>query len=72
MKSDNLGPIGLSNMVVISRYFLQRLEEKSIAIALTLDIGPNNQDLEIQYTVEFEKNEQIDITIKNNEKIILL
>lgn len=72
MKSDNLGPIGLSNMVVISRYFLQRLEEKSIAIALTLDIGPNNQDLEIQYTVESEKNEQIDITIKNNEKIILL
>lgn len=72
MKSDNLGPIGLSNMVVISRYFLQRLEEKSIAIALTLDIGPNNQDLEIQYTVEFEKNEQIDITIKSNEKIILL
>ena len=72
MKSDNLGPIGLSNMVVISRYFLQRLEEKSIAIALTLDIGQNNQDLEIQYTVEFEKNEQIDITIKNNEKIILL
>ena len=64
MKSDNLGPIGLSNMVVISRYFLQRLEEKSIAIALTLDIGPNNQDLEIQYTVESEKNEQIDITIK--------
>ena len=38
-KLDNLEEIGLSIMVVLPESFLRRLEERSIAIALTLDIA---------------------------------
>ena len=34
--------IGLSIMVVLSKYYLQRLEEKSIALSVALNISPKN------------------------------
>ena len=39
-KLYNSGPIGLSIMVVFSECYLQRLEEKSIALSLALNISP--------------------------------
>ena len=39
-KLYNSGPIGLSIMVVLSECYLQRLEEKSIALSFALNISP--------------------------------
>ena len=39
-KLYNSGPIGLSIMVVLSECYLQRLEEKSIALSFTFNISP--------------------------------
>ena len=39
-KLYKLGPIGLSIMVVLSECYLQRLEEKSIALSFALNISP--------------------------------
>ena len=39
-KLYNSGPIGLSIKVVLSEYYLQRLEEKSIALSFALNISP--------------------------------
>ena len=39
-KFYNSGPIGLSIMVVFSECYLQRLEEKSIALSFALNIWP--------------------------------
>ena len=39
-KLYNSGPIGLSIMVVLSECYLQRLEEKSIALSFVLNISP--------------------------------
>ena len=36
----NLGPIGLSIMVVLSESYLQNFEKNAIELALTFDIAP--------------------------------
>ena len=38
--TKNSGPIGLSFMVVLSESYVQNLEQKAIAEALTLNLAP--------------------------------
>ena len=42
---ENVGPIGLSLMVVLSKNYLQHLERKAIAEALTVHIKPEIQEI---------------------------
>ena len=53
-KLDNLGEIGLSVMVVLSESFLRRIEERFIAIALTLDIAQKIKDTSMIATLDFK------------------
>ena len=39
---ENAGPIGLSIMVVLSEYYLQRIEHISIIQALNLNLAPKS------------------------------
>ena len=73
-KLYNSGPIGLSIMVVLSECYLQRLEEKSIALSFALNISPKTfkryvDDSHVRFENKQESLQFLEILNKQDSSI---
>ena len=73
-KLYNSGPIGLSIMVVLSECYLQRLEEKCIALSFALNISPKTfkryvDDCHTRFKYKQKSLQFLEILNKQNSSI---